>query len=157
MKVEMLKQKIYEIASEVAIDEGVEIYDVQIQGTGRRTLLRVLIDKDGGVTINDCEKVSKSLSVLLDVEDLIKTPYILEVSSPGIDRPLVKQKDFKRNIGKLIKIVTLEKINNQTFFKGRIIDVGEDWIRILLEKKGKAEDIFIPINKISKATLEIEF
>ncbi len=157
MKAEILRQKIYDMALEVAADEGVELYDVQIQGGGKRTLVRVFIDKDGGVTINDCERVSNSLSALLDVEDLIKSPYTLEVSSPGIDRPLIKQRDFERNVGKLVKIVTSEKINNQTFFKGRIIDVGSDWVRISLQKKGDSESVFIPLNKIAKANLEIEF
>lgn len=157
MKAEILRQKIFDMAMEVTADEGVELYDVQIQGGGKRTLVRVLIDKDGGVTINDCERVSNSLSALLDVEDLIKSPYTLEVSSPGIDRPLVKQKDFERNVGKLVKIITSEKINNQTLFKGRIIDVGSDWVRISLERKGVSESLFIPLDKISKANLEIEF
>lgn len=157
MKIDIFKQKIYEMASEVAADEGVELCDIQIQGSGRKTLLRVFIDKDGGVTIADCEKMSKSLSALLDIEDPIKVPYLLEVSSPGLDRPLLKQKDFQKNIGKLARIVTLERIDNQTFFIGRITDVGENWVRILYDKKGKSEDLFIPIDKISKARLEIEF
>ncbi len=145
------------MASEVATDEGFELCDLQIQGGGRKTLLRVFIDKDGGVTIADCERMSKNLGALLDVEDPIKTPYMLEVSSPGLDRPLIRQKDFQKNIGKLVRIVTLEKIDNQTFFIGRITDVGENWIRISYDKKGKSEDLFIPLEKISKARLEIEF
>ncbi len=156
MNVDILKKKIYEIASDIAADEGVELCDIQIQ-SGRKTLLRVFIDKNGGVTIDDCERMSKSLSAILDVEDPIKTPYILEVSSPGLDRPLVKQRDFHRNIGKLVRIITLEKIENQTFFIGRITDVGDNWIRISYDKKGKSEDLFIPLEKISKAKLEIEF
>lgn len=145
------------MASEVAADEGFDLHDIQIQGSGRKTLLRVFIDKDGGVTIADCERMSKSLSALLDVEDPIKAPYILEVSSPGLDRPLIRQNDFQKNIGKLVRIVTLDRIDNQTFFIGRITDVGENWVRISYDKKGKSEDLFIPIDKISKARLEIEF
>ncbi len=156
MKIDILKQKIKEIASDIADDEGFELYDIQIQ-SGRKTLLRVFIDKAGGVTIDDCERMSKRLGALLDVEDLMKTPYILEVSSPGLDRPLVTLKDFEKSIGKLVRIVTLEKIEDQTFFIGRISDVGENWIRLSFDKKGKDEDLFIPLDKVSKAKLEIEF
>lgn len=157
MNIDILKQKIYEMASEVAADEGFELFDILIQGSSRKPLIRVVIDKDGGVTIYDCERMSKSLGALLDIEDLMKTPYTLEVSSPGLDRPLSKQKDFHKNIGKLIRIVTSERLDNQTFFIGRITDVGENWVRISYDKKGKSEDLFIPIDKISKARLEIEF
>ncbi len=154
--IDILKQRIYELASDIAANEGVELYDIQIH-SGRRSLLKVIIDKDGGVTVDDCEKMSKSLGALLDVEDFIKTPYTLEVSSPGIDRPLVRQRDFEKNIGKLIRLVTLEKIDNQTFFIGRISDVGDNWIRLSFDKKGRDKDLFIPLDKISKAKLEIEF
>lgn len=156
-----IKHKIFELASQVAEDEGLELVSADILGTGKRTMLRVVVDKEGGVTVGDCEKMSRSLEALLDVEDPIKGPYVLEVSSPGLDRPLVTQTDFERNIEKLARIITSEKIDNQTFFIGRIIDVGDCWIRLKLEKKGAKEeestDIFIPMDKISKARLEIEF
>lgn len=155
-----IKQKIFELASQVAEDEGLELVSVDILGAGKKTILRAVVDKEGGVTVGDCEKMSRSLEALLDVEDPIKGPYILEVSSPGLDRPLVKQADFERNIEKLARIITTEKIDNQTFFIGRIIDVGDGWIRLKIEKKGAREegkDIFIPLDKISKARLEIEF
>lgn len=157
MNAEILKKKIFEMASNIAADEGVDLYDVQIQGSGKKTILRVYIDKDSGITIDDCERMSKSLSALLDIEDPIKSPYTLEVSSPGLDRPLVKQKDFQKNIGKLVRIITSEKIENQNLFIGRIIDVGDNWVRISYGKKGKSEYLFIPSEKISKAKLEIEF
>jgi ribosome maturation factor RimP len=152
-----IKQKIYKFASQTAEDEGLELISVDVLGGGKKILLRIMVDKEGGVTISDCERMSRSLEALLDVEDPIKGPYILEVSSPGIDRPLIKQADFEKNIEKLVRIVTKEKIDNQTFFIGRIIDVGEGWIRIRLEKKKESKDIFIPMDKISKAKLEIEF
>lgn len=155
MNISMIKQKIYDIAKDIAEDEGFELVNVDLVG-GKKLLLRITIDKEGGITINDCERMSRSIESILDVEDLIKIPYTLEVSSPGIDRPLIKRSDFERNINRLIRIVTKEKINNQTFFIGRLIDVGEGWIRIKLEKKD-GKDIFIPMDKISSAKLEIEF
>ncbi|MCX8030875.1 MAG: ribosome maturation factor RimP [Thermodesulfovibrionales bacterium] len=157
MKLDIIKQKIYTLASEVAEQEGLELYDVQILGSRKRTIVRVFIDKESGVTIDDCERVSKSLSALLDVEDPIKTSYTLEVSSPGIDRPLTKKKDYEKNLGKLVRIVTTEPFDNQSFFIGRIIDVGENWVRISYKKGSKEENLFIPFEKVSKAKLEIEF
>ncbi|MBI5211942.1 MAG: ribosome maturation factor RimP [Nitrospirae bacterium] len=152
-----IKQKIQELAAQTAEGEGFELVGVDIVGSGRKATVRIVIDKEGGVTIGDCERMSRSLEALLDVEDPIKGSYVLEVSSPGLDRPLVKQADFEKNIEKLARVVVTEKIDNQTFFIGRIIDVGEGWIRLKLGKKGEGKDIFIPMDKISKARLEIEF
>ncbi|MDI6801918.1 MAG: ribosome maturation factor RimP [Thermodesulfovibrionales bacterium] len=152
-----VKQKIHELALQVAEDEGIELVSAGILGGGRKLLLRVVIDKEGGVTISDCEKMSRSLEALLDVEDPIKGSYVLEVSSPGLDRPLSNQRDFEKNVGKLARIITDEKIDNQTFFIGRITDAGDGWIRLGMETKEGIKDIFIPLEKISKARLEIEF
>ncbi len=151
-----IRQKVYDMALQTAEDLGLELVGVDLSGKGRRVLLRVFVDKEGGVTIGDCERMSRSLEALLDVEDPIKGPYVLEVSSPGLDRPLIKQRDFDRAVGRLVRIVLSEKIDNQTFFIGRIIDVGEGWIRLKIEKKNE-KDIYIPFNKISRANLEIEF
>jgi ribosome maturation factor RimP len=157
MKTNATKQKVYELALQVAEDEGLELVSVDILGTGKRTILKVIVDKEGGVTVGDCEKMSRHLEAILDVEDPIKWPYVLEVSSTGLDRPLVKQTDFERNIGNLARVITTERIDNQTFFIGRITDVGEGWIRLNLGKKGEGKDVFIPMDKISKARLEINW
>jgi ribosome maturation factor RimP len=162
-----IKGKIHELAEQVAEDEGLELVDIIILGTGRKMLLRVIIDKESGVTVGDCERMSRGIEALLDVEDIVKAAYTLEVSSPGLDRPLVKMKDFERNRGKLARVIASEKIGNETFFIGRIIDTGDNWIRLRLEdkpakghaKKKVAEeprDAFIPFEKISKANLEIQ-
>ena len=137
METLVVKQKINELASRIAEDEGLELVGLDLLGQGKKALLRVVIDKEGGVTVGDCEKMSRSLEALLDVEDPLRGSYMLEVSSPGIDRPLVRQIDFERNIGKLARVVTTEKIDEQTFLIGRIIDVGEGWIRLSLEEPGK--------------------
>ncbi|HMK56770.1 MAG TPA: ribosome maturation factor RimP [Dissulfurispiraceae bacterium] len=161
------KEKICELAGQVADDEGLELIDVDILGSGRRMLLRITIDKEGGVTVGDCERVSRGVEALLDVEDIMKSAYTLEVSSPGLDRPLTKMRDFERSMDKLARIVTSEKIGNETFFIGTIIDTGENWIRLRLKEKSPRSsakkkaveapgDIFIPFDKISKANLEIE-
>lgn len=144
------------LAAEVAEREGLELVGIDLLGRGRRSILRVTIDREGGVTIGDCERMSRSLEAVLDVEDPIAGPYNLEVSSPGIDRPLTRAGDFVKNVGKLLRVITKEKIDDQTFFIGRITDAGENWVRITVEKKGKESDIIIPLQQISKARLEIE-
>jgi ribosome maturation factor RimP len=151
-----IKDKIHRLACQSAENEGLEVVGTEILGSGRRLLLRVFVDKIGGVTIRDCEKMSRTLEALLDVEDPIKGSYVLEVSSPGLDRPLVTQRDFEKNVGRLARIITTEKIDEQTFFIGRIVDVGEGWVRIKIEAKGGEKDIFVPSGNISKARLEIE-
>jgi ribosome maturation factor RimP len=162
-----IKEKIYEFARQVAEDEQLELVDVTIMGAVKKMLVRVTIDKESSVTISDCERMSRSLEALLDVEDIIQVPYMLEVSSPGLDRPLTKMRDFERSRGKLARIVTSEKIGNESFFIGRIIDTGDNWIRLRLEDKPvkrplkkkvseEPRDVFIPFEKISKAKLEIE-
>ncbi len=162
-----IKEKIYELARQVAEDEQIELVDVTILGAGKKMLVRVTIDKESGVAISDCERMSRGLEALLDVEDLIQVAYMLEVSSPGLDRPLTKMRDFERSRGKLARIVTSEKIGNESFFIGRVIDTGDNWIRLRLEEKSvkrpskkkvseEPRDVFIPFEKISKAKLEIE-
>jgi len=152
-----VRSKIYDLALQVAEDEGLELVSVDILGRGSKSMLKVVIDREGSVSIGDCERMSRSLEALLDVEDPIKGTYVLEVSSPGLDRPLVKQRDFEKSIGKLARITTSEKINNETFFIGRITDSGEGWVRLKIGEKDKSKDIFIPMEKIKKARLEVEF
>jgi ribosome maturation factor RimP len=167
MRATEIKEKIHELARQVAEDEQVELVDVTILGAGKKMLVRVTIDKESGVTIGDCERMSRGLEALLDVEDLIQVAYMLEVSSPGLDRPLTKMRDFERSRGKLARIITSEKVGNESFFVGRIIDTGDNWIRLRLEEKPvkrpsrkkileEPRDVFIPFEKISKAKLEIE-
>jgi len=156
METNSTKDKIHLLAHQAAEDEGLELISTDLLGSGRRLLLRVVVDKTGGVTVGDCERMSRGLEALLDVEDPIRGSYVLEVSSPGLDRPLETQRDFEKNIGKLARITTAEKIDGQTFFIGRLVDVGEGWVRIKLDAKSGEKDIFIPSDKISKARLEIE-
>lgn len=163
MNIKELKEKITQYAKEVSEVEGVEVVDVEVS-PGRKGLnLRIFIDKEGGVTIKDCENFSRTLEGILDVEDPVKSSYVLEVSSPGIDRPLKEKKDFLKNIGRNVKITTKEKISGRTFFIGEIVDAGDDWVRIEVHeqkikgtrKKGKMELLFIPFSKILKAQVYV--
>lgn len=161
MNIKVLKELITKYAQEVSETEGVDVVDLEIHPGGKGLVVTVFIDKEGGVTVRDCETFSRSLEALLDVEDPIKSSYILEVSSPGLDRPLKNSKDFLRNLGRDIKITTKEKISERTFFIGKIIDVGEDWVRIEVreikakgtKKPQKSELLFIPLDKILKAQI----
>jgi ribosome maturation factor RimP len=146
-----IKQKLTQLAEEAGDAHGVEIFDIELLGKGK-LLLRVLIDKESGVTLDDCEHFSKSFGALLDVEDFIQGSYSLEVSSPGMDRPLKRLIDFEKNTGKLARIVTVDKIDNRNFFIGRISGVDKNIVKLMI----KEYEIPIPFDKISKARLEIE-
>jgi ribosome maturation factor RimP len=130
---------------------GFEVVLLEIKGKGR-TIVRVYVDQPGGVTLDDCERFSRNLGALLDVEDPLPRSYTLEVSSPGLDRPLRNIKDFQKNSGKLARVITLEKIENQNFFVGRIKEVAHDLIKLSVSNR----EITIPFENISKAKLEVE-
>jgi ribosome maturation factor RimP len=151
---ENMQKKITELAGSVAREYGVRLVDIELAGGVRRPTVKIFIDKEGGVTLDDCERVSRAVSAVLDVEDPIRTPYLLEVSSPGLDRPLKGLDDFESSVGKLARVVTREAIEGQTFFIGRIDGVKGNMIRLLIENKKEIEVLY---EKVSKARLEIEF
>jgi ribosome maturation factor RimP len=149
-----VEEKIHALATQVAEEYNFEVVDIQLWAKGKRILLRVFIDKEGGITLDDCETFSRGFEALLDVEDPINGPYTLEVSSPGLDRPLKNPKDFRKNLGKLVRIVTKEKINNQSFFVGRLEGIDDQSLRLsLTDGKGEVE---IPVSILSRANLELE-
>jgi ribosome maturation factor RimP len=148
---EGIKNRVFKLAKQVADEQGVELFYIELLGKGK-LLLRVMIDKEGGITLDDCESFSRSFEALLDVEDPIPASYTLEVSSPGLDRPLKELKDFEKNIGKLARIITTEKIESQNLFGGRILKVSSDFLKLLVHGR----EIDIPFDKISKARLEVE-
>lgn len=149
---EDIKKKITDLADSVAGQNAVDIVDVEFSGSSRKPFIRIFIDKENGVTLEDCEKFSRALSALLDVEDPIPSAYVLEVSSPGLDRPLKQLRDFERSKGKLVRIITREMIEKQNIFRGRITRVEGDAITLFFDDK----EIEIPFEQISKARLEIE-
>jgi len=153
MGTEEIKTRITEIIEPVINSLGIELDSVEFSRMGGRGLLRVFIEKESGVTLGDCELVSREVEAVLDVEDPVPYAYVLEVSSPGLDRPLRQPKDFKKFAGKTARVVTLEPIDNQTFFVGRIEAAGDQEISLLLPDDKK---IVIPYENISKARLEVE-
>ena len=149
---EQIVEKVESVLNPIVAEESLELVDLEFKPSGKRWMLRIFIDKEGGVTIADCEKVNRELGRILDVEDFIDHPYTLEVSSPGLTRPLKKREDFARYRGKLCRIVTKERMDDKTEFKGEIIDVIDDKVEI----KGKIDVFTIPICAIKKANLEFE-
>ncbi len=133
--------------------EAIELVDVSYVKESHGWVLRVLIDKNGGVNIDDCSKISRQLSDLLDVYDVVPYAYKLEVSSPGLNRPLSKEKDFIRFIGRKVRLMTLTSIVNRKNFKGRLTDYKEN--SIFLEIDGKS--FVIPREIVKKANLEYDF
>lgn len=121
---------------------GFELVDVRLAGSGRSRVLRVYIDIPGGVTVEDCAEVSEQLSAILDVEDPIRERYTLEVSSPGLDRPLMQPKDFRRFSGETVKLRLRQPRAGQRNFRGRllgmtdgnvVLDLGEETVGFGLE------------------------
>ena len=146
-------EKIRQAAERVARSEGIEVVDVEWK-VGRQRFLRVYIDKPEGISHRDCELVSQQLSVILDVEDLVPGPrYILEISSPGLDRKLTRPADFERFVGRLARISTLAPVENAKFFEGRLAGYADGMVQI--EVKGRV--IALPLGGIRKANLVVEF
>ena len=139
---------------EPILDEmGFELVDVLYLSKHGRWVLRIYIDRDGGVTIDDCARVSGEISDLLDVKEIIEHEYVLEVSSPGLDRPLKKERDFIRAIGKKIKVRMARSVNGQRNFTGHLNDFQNNTLYVEVEK-GVVE---LPWQEIEKANLVYEF
>ena len=154
-------ERIRAIAARVADTYGLLIDDVVMRREAGNDVLRVVLDRPGpgarpedSVSITDCERVSQELSTILDVEDLLPSSYTLEVSSPGLDRPLRDERDYVRFAGRLAKLVTREPVNRQTAFAGRLRGMeGED---VLFENEG-GKLVRLPLALIRRARLEVEF
>lgn len=153
MKIEGLEDKIRALATPVVEGLGMELVDVVYTTEHGARVLRVFIDKPGGVTVDDCSDVSHELSTILDVEDPIPQRYMLEVSSPGLDRPLIKEKDFIRYIGRKVRIKTKEPLEGRRNFKAAIDSVEGGCVSVT-DFDGKKFEI--PLSSIDKAKLEIE-
>ena len=142
-----------ELAIPILEREALELVDIEFKREVRGWVLRIYIDKEGGVSLNDCTLVSQQLGDVLDVEDPIDTPYILEVSSPGLTRPLKGTKDYQRYIGRLVKIKTYKEIYGKKVFIGELLGLKEGIVNIKIDKKVYE----IPYGLIASAHLEVDF
>jgi ribosome maturation factor RimP len=139
-------------ANSILSSEDMEIVDVEYRREPVGWVLRLIIDKIGGVTLDDCTRVSQEMGRSLDVEDLISNSYHLEVSSPGLDRPLKNERDFMRFSGRRIRVKTIDPIGKQKNFKGKLRTCMEG--RIEMETDGGTVEILL--SNIARANLEVE-
>ena len=154
------------IASRVAGSYGLDIFDVQFRREGPGMVLRIQLDKPWtrtapasgtdveGVTVEDCARVSRDLSAVLDVDDVVPAAYVLEVSSPGLDRPLRQAADYDRFSGRRAKLVMREAVDGQMFFKGRLEGQVDGTVTIVTDDEKRHR---VPLNVITRANLEVEF
>jgi ribosome maturation factor RimP len=146
-------EKVRTLAQEILGFLGMELVHLEMKREPGGLLLRLYIDKEGGVTLDDCAHVSRQLSAQLDIEDPIEGRYTLEVSSPGLDRPLVSEGDFTRFTGRRIRLSTRLPLEGRRNFLGRLDGLVEGSIRMTLEE---GHQVSIPRDQVAKARLEIE-
>ena len=158
--------KVREIAERVAASSGLELVEVELHGGGKSRMLRIFIDKPGGVTHEDCSSFSREVGTIFDVEDAVPGgSYLLEVSSPGLDRKLLKPDDYERFTGSLVKLMTREPINGNRHFEGRLKEFRDG--RLVVELTGKRKkknegaepgsSIEVDLANVEKANLVPEF
>lgn len=149
-----LNQRITELGERAAAGTGVEVIEVELRGSGKARLLRVYIDKPGGVSHADCEMISQRLGQTLDDEDVIPgDSYTLEVSSPGVDRKLVRPRDFARVIGQKIRVVLRNPVNGVARLEGMLAAVEGETLTI----DSAGERLRIPLEQVRKANLKFEW
>ena len=146
-------EKIRQMAERVAASEGLHLVDVELKGGNTNALLRVYIDKAGGVSHADCQLVSEQLSALLDVEDPFPGRYVLEVSSPGLDRKLTKPSDFTYFVGRRARLVLREAQGDQKVLEGRLAGFENGRVRLDRGEQGLQE---LELANIRRAQLVVE-
>jgi ribosome maturation factor RimP len=154
-------EQVRTLAGRVAAGYGLDIFDVQFRREAQGMVLRIRIDRPGpaataedSVSVEDCANVSRDLSAILDVEDVVPIAYTLEVSSPGLDRPLRGADDYARFAGRRAKLVLREQVDGQGFFKGVLAGVEDGAVLIEADDRRRHR---VPIGMISRANLEVEF
>jgi ribosome maturation factor RimP len=153
---EQIVESVRTIADSIVRALGLELVDVECLGQGSRTVLRVFIDKTGGVSVEDCEQVHVSLGHALDVKDPIPHAYTLEVSSPGLDRTFKRRADYERALGKLVTIKLRSPLDGQWRVGGRLLEIRDDGVT--LQPGASAEPrLLLPWDRIAEARVEITF
>jgi ribosome maturation factor RimP len=148
-------QRITELSEQAAQGTDIEIAEIQLRGAGKSRLLRVYIDKPGGVTHGDCELISRKVGKLLDDEDAVPgESYTLEVSSPGLDRNLSKPRDFERVVGQKIRIGLHEPIDGQKWFEGKLVRLADGVLEL---ETGPEHLVRVPLGQVQKAKLKFEW
>jgi len=148
-----IKSTVEEMVKPYLDEQGFELVDIEYVKEGSNWFLRVYVDKEGGIDIDDCGRVSEYLSSKLDENDPIPVAYFLEVSSPGAERPLKKPSDYDKAVGKHVFVTTYEPINGLKEFEGTLESYNEDQLVVKIGKKEHA----IPTGKIASARLAVVF
>ncbi|MFH1782253.1 MAG: ribosome maturation factor RimP [Candidatus Omnitrophota bacterium] len=145
--------KLNDIIQPIIKAEDAELVDLIYRREGNRQVLRLLVDKEGGITMEDCININGRISEALDATDVIPEKYFLEVNSPGIDRPFKTKRDYEKAKGRLVRVTLNERIKNKMEYIAVLEDILEDSIKIDVKKKGI---IKIPFKNITRARQEIE-
>jgi ribosome maturation factor RimP len=154
--------KIEEVAERMAQPEGIEIVEIELKGAGRHQVLLIVIDKPAGVTHGDCELISQKVGAILDAEDIVKGAYNLEVSSPGVERKLLKWKDWERFIGEKAKVVLRQPLEASDakppakYFEGVIARADREQHTVTVEL-GNGAEVSFPVEQVDRAHLRFEW
>jgi len=150
-----VKKTTKELVDPILKEHGLELFDIEYVKEGKDWFLRVYIDKEEGVNIDECEQVSQALGEKLDTKDVIEGTYFLEVSSPGVERPLKTKEDFKKSIDKNIFVTLYVHIDGEKQYEGVLKDFQDDVATIEYQVLAKKKQIDIPFDKIAKARLAV--
>ncbi len=148
-------ERVRSVATRVAADSGYELVDAEMKRGPDGLLVRLYVDKPGGIGLDELQSVSTEVSAILDAEDPIESRYTLEVSSPGLDRPLKTEDDYRRFVGRLAKLSSYEPLDGRRHWTGRIVSCEGGVVTLDLEK-GQGEAL-VPLSKVSHGRLEVEF
>ncbi len=148
-----LVETVTELVEPLILEGGMELVDIEFLREPQGWVLRLYIDHEGGITLDQCSKVSHLIGDLLDAKDLIPHRYTLEVSSPGLNRPLKKEKDFIIHTGKTIKVKTKQPINSRRNFQGTLLGYHEGNVTLRVDN----HDFHLPLSHIMKATVVYQF
>lgn len=152
---ETVVEKVREIARRIGESEGIEIVDVEMSGAGSGRRLRIFIDRPTGITHADCESISQQVGTVLDVEDVVPGGrYNLEVSSPGVERKLTGARDFERFLGKKVKIVLREPVENRKVWDGMLVGFSDGVITV---EPAPGQQVRVGLEQIQRANLKFEW
>jgi len=153
---EGVKEAVRRIAQRVTTGRGFELVDVEVKREPRGHRVRLFVDKEGGIGLDDLQSVSEEVSAILDAEDPVDSSYTLEVSSPGLDRPLHGEADYRRFLGRLARISSYEPVEGRRHWMGRLLSIDGGVVSVALEHENGAQ-ARIPLDKIAHGRLEVEF
>lgn len=153
---ERVIEAVRRIAQRVAEGRGFQLVDVEVKRERGGYFVRLYVDREGGIGLDDLQSVSEEVSAILDAEDPIDSSYTLEVSSPGLDRPLKTEDDYRRFVGRLVKLSSYEPVEGRRHWVGRLVSIEDGVVAVELEKeKGKVARV--PYARIAHGRLEVEF